>query len=367
MNRRFGATLVEVLVTIFIMGIGLLSLLTLFPIGALSMAQAIKDSRSAQASANGMGIATSRNLRHDLQIVNPSRPAPLPPLNLYEQPVRTVYPPPTPLHATDSPPTPSDGPSYPVYVDPIGVRLYSANSLLANWLGGEALPARNLGIPRVSPQFIVSQPLPGNQIIATLNSFSLLDDITFGPDGVPIDSNGKTFGQPGFSGVQREGRYTWGLLFKRPKTSTPSVVDLTVVVYSGRPLQLLTGAGGLGGENTYTATGQERQNSLIVTWTASQERPNIKKGSWILDGTAYDTRVPGTAFSSNVLKYGPVHGYFYRVANIVSESANQMELELTTPLKAPIGVPPVAAGYHPRIIVMDNVAEVFEKGPGWLP
>lgn len=41
-----GVTLVEVLAALFVMGIGLLTLLTLFPLGALTMAQAIKDSRA---------------------------------------------------------------------------------------------------------------------------------------------------------------------------------------------------------------------------------------------------------------------------------------------------------------------------------
>jgi hypothetical protein len=43
---RGGITLVEVLVAIFIIGVGLLALLTLFPLGALELAQAIKDDRA---------------------------------------------------------------------------------------------------------------------------------------------------------------------------------------------------------------------------------------------------------------------------------------------------------------------------------
>jgi prepilin-type N-terminal cleavage/methylation domain-containing protein len=47
-SRSRGITLTEVLVAIFIMGIGLLALLSLFPLGALTMAQAIKDDRESQ-------------------------------------------------------------------------------------------------------------------------------------------------------------------------------------------------------------------------------------------------------------------------------------------------------------------------------
>ena len=47
-----GVTLLEVLVAIFVMGIGLLALLTLFPLGALEMAEAIKDDRTGSAASN---------------------------------------------------------------------------------------------------------------------------------------------------------------------------------------------------------------------------------------------------------------------------------------------------------------------------
>src|SRR3954447_9298845 len=57
MPRRQGATLVEVLVAIFVMGLGLIALLTLFPLGAIRMAQAIQDDRCATAVANADAIA----------------------------------------------------------------------------------------------------------------------------------------------------------------------------------------------------------------------------------------------------------------------------------------------------------------------
>ena len=47
----------NLLVAIFVMVIGLLALLTLFPLGALSMAQAIKDDRTAHSAKNAYGIA----------------------------------------------------------------------------------------------------------------------------------------------------------------------------------------------------------------------------------------------------------------------------------------------------------------------
>ena len=57
--RRSGVTLIEVLVSIFVASIGLLALLALFPVGALSMRQALKDSRCAQSSINGFRFVQS--------------------------------------------------------------------------------------------------------------------------------------------------------------------------------------------------------------------------------------------------------------------------------------------------------------------
>src|SRR4051794_38453099 len=63
MKHRAGVTLVEVLVTIFIMGIGMLALLVLFPLGALNMAQALKDDRCGHAAATAESIAVAQDIR----------------------------------------------------------------------------------------------------------------------------------------------------------------------------------------------------------------------------------------------------------------------------------------------------------------
>jgi hypothetical protein len=52
-----GSTLVEVLVAILAMGIGLLSLLTLFPVGALNMAQAVQDDRAAAIAEDARALS----------------------------------------------------------------------------------------------------------------------------------------------------------------------------------------------------------------------------------------------------------------------------------------------------------------------
>src|SRR5205085_11693322 len=110
MPCRRGATLIEVLVAIFVMGIGLIALLTLFPLGALRMAQAIQDDRCASAARNAMAVATMRDVRNDPAARTPPW-----------FPKADVFKDALPDQGRQLPADP-DGPSYPVFVDPWGVK-----------------------------------------------------------------------------------------------------------------------------------------------------------------------------------------------------------------------------------------------------
>ena len=65
MSSRHGVTLMEVLVAMFVMGIGMLALLVLFPLGVLRMALAIQHARCAQACRQGTAIANFQQVRND--------------------------------------------------------------------------------------------------------------------------------------------------------------------------------------------------------------------------------------------------------------------------------------------------------------
>ena len=54
-----GVTLVEVLVAIMITGVGLLAMLSLFPLGALEMARAVKDDRTAEVAAQAQKLSAT--------------------------------------------------------------------------------------------------------------------------------------------------------------------------------------------------------------------------------------------------------------------------------------------------------------------
>jgi hypothetical protein len=314
MYHRAAVTLVEVLVAIFIAALGLMALLALFPLGALNMAQAIKDDRTAHAAANAEALAAARNLRHDPLVVA-----------AFSNPGGGL------------PPAHPDRPSYPVYVDPVGVQSYQLVPDGSQWVAAAAGT-----IPRRMVTFL--QP---NPTLLTLRWFTLLDDITFADTGVPAMPAGQ---------VQREGRYSWAYLLRRPRASVASVVDLTVVVYSQRPLQLTTAAFQPVGETAYAAVGARGSKVVTLAVGAGQRQPDLRKGSWILDASVVPTPI-GTPPVQSVT----VHGFFYRVVGLTEVNPTTMELELETSLKEAL---PQAGG---RVVVMDNVAEVFDKGPGRVP
>src|SRR5205823_6525078 len=149
--RRPGITLVEVLVAIFVMGIGMIALLTLFPLGALRMAQAVKDDRTAIAAANAAATAKIWGIqKNNLYWQNSATNAG----NLYSNPET----PPVKFQ----PRTTSGQPSYFIYIDPLG----SATFLQP--VGGTSGNIKRYPAPNPAPP----QPFSARW-------FSLLDDVSF--------------------------------------------------------------------------------------------------------------------------------------------------------------------------------------------
>src|SRR3954452_14522484 len=73
-TARRAVTLTEVLIAIFLMGIGLMAILSLFPLGAAQMAQAIQDQRAAEAATTAAAYArTIWKQACDADVTNSSR------------------------------------------------------------------------------------------------------------------------------------------------------------------------------------------------------------------------------------------------------------------------------------------------------
>ncbi|MBX9678458.1 MAG: prepilin-type N-terminal cleavage/methylation domain-containing protein [Gemmataceae bacterium] len=314
-NRRPGATLIEVLVAIFLMGIGMLALLTLFPIGVLRMAQAINDERAAQASASAVSVANIKDLRHDSSLTSPT--------DLFKQPDAS-------LTVADP-----DGRSYGVFIDPAG--WLNALGAFQSFAGGEK------AAPRVLPSFIQTSTGRG---LDTLRWFAINDDVIFDPD--------TALPKPNASSFDRDTRFTYAYLMQRPRLSDASLVEMSVLVFNRRPITLrgdLTPA-----ENAYPASYDTSKNMVTLDFSApTAVAPTLAAGDWIYDCSVQNSATnPGTAAP---------HAYFYRVVSINDLGGNKLQIEVQTPLR---GFPANAltAG---RVMVLDGLYEVFEKGAGRLP
>lgn len=318
MNRRPGVTLLEVLITIFIMGIGMLALLTLFPLGALSMAQAIRDDRLANAANMASALANAWDVRHD------------PNVKTALDGFRTT--PPTGGAAPDP-----IGPGYPLIVDPF-TTAYSGN------LGAGA---GTIGIPRSASYVPIYASTP-----SVNRWFSLPDEMNFNTAATP---DGTSLG----SGVvlQRQGRYTWAYLLRRPQSSVADPVELTVLLYYARPTSVVVAetpysAGGYSTASGASTTNTRGLTAVALTYSAGTPPP-VRQGTWLADIT-YETATSAATGAT----YGSVHSDFYRAVNVSDDGAGTMTIELDTPIKA---------NTLNTVVVLENVAEVLYKGTGWRP
>lgn len=323
MNRRSAVTLIEVLVSIFIMGVGLLALLTLFPLGALTMDQAIRADRAGAAARNAYGIVAAKNIRRDSDFYNPNK---TPVVDAFTDPnppgLRTTWP------IIPRQPGAYAGVTYPIYVDPWGV-LGNAGAVPL----GAASAVGSPGIPRRTVSFV-------NGVQQALKWFSLLDDLEFDDNGLAKASGGA---------IQRSNRYTWALLLRRVRAPEREWTEMAVIVYHGRPLEVPVT------EPAYApVTFDTNSNSVFLEWNpATQERPAIRKGGWVLDATVLDAAGQPAP-----------HGYFYRVVGVADAPARTagmlaMEVELQDR--------PRKGTTRGVLVVMENVTEVFDEGLGWKP
>lgn len=383
MNHRTGTTLMEVLMAIFIMTLGLASILVLFPLGAVNMSQAIKEDRSALACRNAVNIARAWNFREDYR-VHPNYYSAVGLLPLY----------PGYLHS-----------SIPVYLDAMG------NSYITTKAVGD-LPGTSVGFPRFPP-FTGATPQK------TQRWFTLRDGVTFDVNGMPLLLGGQVQRDPRFSWAYlcRQARATGGYstLFTTAAVGATSIsVDDAFNVYPGQPITFARGysteetgyvsqayapyslgttkpfaialqaplrrqasnstvlgiSGGVPptagtevsvvvydrrrlaynnnkpmGETTYQATFTAGSDVATITWPSGTAQPAVQRGTWVLDATL---RIDSTPFYD-------LHCYFYRVVSTTQVNSNTMELTLSTKAKASA---PVGA-----CVVMENVVEVIEMGP----
>jgi hypothetical protein len=367
-DSRSGATLVEVLVAIFVMGIGLLTLMALFPLGILSMAQAIKDDRCGHAAADALGCDQAWDFRHGspyCEATTGTQALHMGPYYDTTQATGAVYWAKDPKNTSNTAlgnglvpasmtAISSGNPGYPLYFDPVGIK--GGYDMMLGHTVGTPLPSGVLappGIQRVQfqPDTAITgwPPAPAagaahpiiTQLVNSLDWrirwFTLLDDIEFENNGVPAPGV-----LTGGNNTAREDRYTWAYMLRMPDVGAPNFVETSIVVYSGRP-QLPT-------ETTFVAKWQG--NVVTLNRAAGTPAPAIRKGAWILDGTVITTAGKVTP-----------NGYFYRVTAVNEgvSGPNTTDLELQSTRRGPVNDPDPAVQNSGFVVVMEGVVEVFER------
>jgi len=303
---RRGITLTEVLVAIFVTGMGLMALMTLFPLGALNMSLAIKDDRASHAAANASAMLRTV-WRRGLDSGNP---------NQFQYPLSPQFPQPVPLQNS------------PAYLDPINLINTGSTSVA----GVNIVP--RIGLAWTLPSTPASRAM-------TFQYFSLMDDIEFDFNGKPIALYGN---------LPRETLYSWAYMLRPPflqTTQSPRVVEYSVVIYNRRSVV----ASGTQPPEQFINGVLFNANNNYIKYPTQPNPPKISKGSWVLDISV------GVPPSGNP-PYNIPHAYFYRV-NSVTVSSTATQLTVDQPLR---GFDDVGGTWpQGQLVIMQNVVEVFEK------
>ena len=311
MSLRKGLSLVEVLTAIFITGLGIISILTLFPLGAMRMAQAFRDERSALAAYNAEQFFRSYWKKHVVEAA---------PLDRFiwealDQP------------AAGMPQCLPHEPSYPVVVDPMGF-LARGGLPNQNWFGDPPTPTR---IPRLNLQVVGTNPTAA---LRALSLCSLRDGITTNDNGNPTP--------------EREFRYNFLWVVQRPRNADRFHANLTIVVFDRRAPMYVPPRSE---QVFHNVTFNPGQTSLLLEHIpgVSPNQLEIRSGDWVMDGTIYDP-------SSGIGRPGLRHAYFYRVT-----AMTETQLEIQPPLRTPADGN--LASYPGTLILLRGVSGVFVRHP----
>jgi hypothetical protein len=225
------------------------------------------------------------------------------------------------------------------------------------WVGYPLLgePTANLNRVRFIPRrtLPVFEQGPARPTMRDINRLtSLLDDIVFASTDVSATATAGT-PDPSSGAVAREGRYKYAWFVRRPNNSVRYEVELNVIVYNARTVDVSTPERVLRCDFTPGST------SATIHYNAATDKPALRRGQWILDSTMV-TFGAGAAGGATPTP----HGFFYRVVDVadpVPNPANANDLMLTVELQTPA----LAGAIFNRggqVTILSNAAEVFNKG-----
>jgi hypothetical protein len=396
-HERAGITLTEILISILIMGIGLLSLATLFPLGLIRLRAAANDVRSAELAESATSdiqarglvgkqsfAATWYSINYDPWTYDPTNPAnPTVAGGVVRAPAAAIR-------------------GLPVCYDPLWFQLAGtkpATTGAADYRFGAGVtairvdldggPASAYGLQRITnlpsgnqwgPQIVnvstTAGAITANSWLQMVGSiFASQDDLVFqkasatanvaqgqgNPLALDMSSNG---------GPSVDWTYTWLFTGQQTDTTNASHFDGDLVVFRNRPFGVdPTTNSGIGERvveaifgystnvsmsllngTTVTGTGfSDNLKTVLLRWPASQPDPDVRVGGFIADIT-YErnltvdvSRFQSAAVAGQVELYPGQRCYWYRVTK-----KTQVEAETGTTSA------PTAAGYRRMVVTIDS-------------
>jgi hypothetical protein len=358
LDRR-GISLMEILIGIMVLGIGVISLATLFPLGLLQMKRAVNNTR---------GTIVAQSAWHEARIRNLVAPPFGPPAIVF-----TRYPdpwPPAPYNDMDPanlPYAPTSGPGVPIIIDPLWSLLSESTGYfdalgvvdLINNSTGAAVPDGNPdfdgaeGLLRVRGGSIPpALPMPLSLASAV---FTSPDDLAYG-DGdqriIPLQravrtappflspTNGVPFdGVPfAFRTLERERRYTW-LMIARKANARQGIAP---------------GADGLpGAANTDDDGDGTIDNDSELGWVGSDDTLfNVGP-----DGTAFTLDDPAQDMNSTTAVPAPVGPFDVTIVAFYNRDFSTREAAWANPNAA------AAPSLPRRVFVAGSDVAVLQKRP----
>jgi hypothetical protein len=358
---RSGITLTEILISIMIMGIGLVSLATLFPLGLLRLQAANRATRSVFLTESAMGDISGRNLLYKPSFT----------MSWYafdpfvRDPATLMVPGPGDLQMTA-------GSGLPVCYDPLWWGTIMSNIPTATPANSAVRFGSGLGFVRSDPggtnpaayglQRLTNFP----KYFPTTGSYYPIDDLAASPDdiiwqeeGLPNVSDG--IGSPVVpvmvSATSLLGpapladlRYTWFLTCQQHDVTDGKTFDGNVVVCHNRPFATENVIGPVGGSTVVRASGETvveavfaygppgasgyapNDTTILLRWPSGMPDPEIHVGNWIADVT-YDLSMTNSTTKFYGTPYPGQRCHWYRVAK-----------------KSEVGVDPWSSSYRRMVV-----------------
>lgn len=297
---RQGLTLLEVLITIFVMAIGFLSVLTLFPLAARKIVRSIDSDRVNLMAANASGCEQILGVRQAIQSQMDSElstgASPLLPSNIY-------------------------------HFDPIGS--FGGATSLSNLAWGNKFKVLGSSIlpPIVSSNFNAVKEWMCSQ-----------DEITFEPWGLP-EAN-----------FRKGNRYSVSFLYRRNALADSNSLEKLMLVYAGRSIEF-----GNTTEKQLVVNGVDPSDPSTLLVDDPIQGPGgpdrfFGRNAWIMDIS--DETIGGIT--------RPRWKKFYQVQNVDGPPGGLLRVTLDKPWENPI----VPFSSSQKMVWVDYLFDWFDRGIG---